>query len=223
METVLALSIMSLLSLAVASPRAPCGCKPVFEYCANDHATYHSICEYKCKHPSTPFQDWFILYYGPCVGTSEITTTDDESQRIAICGKNGYEREPQTGGCYKFHRVAKPWDAARATCRHEGADLAVINSDTESQALHRIYKNNQKDTIVGAYDTEVAMIGFKKSGNDWVTIHGDSLAAAGFDGWTAWEPNNLGGIEDCGSILRWSGRLNDCPCFKPYPFICEIP
>ncbi|XP_063632781.1 hemolymph lipopolysaccharide-binding protein-like [Cydia splendana] len=225
MKTILVLSIMTLLSLAVASPRAPCGCKPDFEYCANDHATYHSICEYKCKHPSTPFQDWYILYYGPCVSPSEITTTTprDEPQRIAVCGENGYERAPQTGDCYKFHWVTKAWDAARATCRDEGADLAIINSATESEALREIY-DKYYYKVVGAYDRTYAIIGYKEiRGEGWVTINGDSLAAAGFDGWGPGEPNNARGLEQCGCVFWINGQLNDCECFKPFPFICEIP
>ncbi|XP_063367098.1 uncharacterized protein LOC134655552 [Cydia amplana] len=74
MKTILALSIMVLLELVVASPLGPCGCKPVFEYCASDYTTYHSICEYKCKHPSIPFHDWYILYNGPCLSGTETTT-----------------------------------------------------------------------------------------------------------------------------------------------------
>ncbi|XP_063394715.1 uncharacterized protein LOC134679702 [Cydia fagiglandana] len=74
MKIILSFSTMVLLGLSVTNARGPCGCKPVFEYCANDYTTYHSICEYKCKHPSTPFHDWYILYNGPCISTSETTT-----------------------------------------------------------------------------------------------------------------------------------------------------
>ncbi|XP_063386074.1 uncharacterized protein LOC134672092 [Cydia fagiglandana] len=74
MKVIIALCSMVVLGLEVASQSGPCGCKPVFEYCANDYTTYHSICEYKCKHPSTPFYDWYILYNGPCISTSETTT-----------------------------------------------------------------------------------------------------------------------------------------------------
>ncbi|XP_061705475.1 uncharacterized protein LOC133516505 [Cydia pomonella] len=63
-----------MLGLVIASPRRPCGCLNTFEFCANDYTTYLSICEYKCKHPSIPFHDWFILYNGPCVSTLENTT-----------------------------------------------------------------------------------------------------------------------------------------------------
>ncbi|XP_063394717.1 uncharacterized protein LOC134679706 [Cydia fagiglandana] len=74
MKTIAVLCFMILFELVVVTPSGPCGCKPVFEYCANDYTTYHSICEYKCKHPSTPFHDWYILYNGPCISTSETTT-----------------------------------------------------------------------------------------------------------------------------------------------------
>ncbi|XP_061705478.1 uncharacterized protein LOC133516508 isoform X1 [Cydia pomonella] len=74
MKPIVALCFMILLGQVVARPRGPCGCKPMFEFCANDYTTYHSICEYKCKHPYTPFHDWYILYDGPCFSTSETTT-----------------------------------------------------------------------------------------------------------------------------------------------------
>ncbi|XP_048005600.1 uncharacterized protein LOC125241257 [Leguminivora glycinivorella] len=74
MNTISALSIMVLSGLVAASPRGPCGCQPVFEYCANDYTTYHSICEFKCKHPSVQFNDWYILYEGPCVSELDTTT-----------------------------------------------------------------------------------------------------------------------------------------------------
>ncbi|XP_063631519.1 uncharacterized protein LOC134802755 [Cydia splendana] len=69
MKTIIGLCFMVLLGLAVAN-RGPCGCLKTFEYCANDNETYHSICEYKCIHPTVQFQDWFILYNGPCIRES---------------------------------------------------------------------------------------------------------------------------------------------------------
>ncbi|XP_063529548.1 asialoglycoprotein receptor 2-like [Cydia strobilella] len=146
-------------------------------------------------------------------------------ERNAICGAkaDGYEWEPRTGSCYKFHRLATTWGSAKATCRDEGGNLAIINSDTESTVLKQIYQKNPKYKIVGAEDGDYAIIGFEKSTYaEWVTINGESLAAAGFQGWSAGEPNNGHGLtENCGSIFR-DGRLNDCPCLYSYPFICEI-
>ncbi|XP_061707686.1 asialoglycoprotein receptor 2-like [Cydia pomonella] len=147
-------------------------------------------------------------------------------QRNVTCGAKaeGYEWEPRTGSCYKFHRVAKPWSLAKATCSDEGGNLAIINSYAESLVLKYIYKKNPKSLIAGAEDGDYAIIGFKKSEDgEWVTINGDTLAAAGFQGWSAGEPNNAHGwTENCGSIFR-DGRLNDCPCYGySYPFICEI-
>ncbi|XP_063376656.1 macrophage mannose receptor 1-like [Cydia fagiglandana] len=148
-------------------------------------------------------------------------------ERNAICGAkaDGYEWEPQTGSCYKFHRVSKPWATAKAICHDEGGSLAIINNDIESTVLEGIYLKYPNDKIIGAQNGNYAIIGFKKSSSgEWMTINGDSLAAAGFRRWAAGEPNNATGVaENCGSIYRHGG-LNDLPCNNGYsfPFICEI-
>ena len=47
-------------------------------------------------------------------------------------------------------------------------------------------------------------------------------ACCGFRAWPVWEPNNLGGHEDCVELIAESGKLNDLPCSRQLPFICEI-
>ncbi|XP_047987768.1 uncharacterized protein LOC125227484 [Leguminivora glycinivorella] len=125
MGIILVISTGFLLSLAVANPSRPCGCRPVFVFCANDHHTYHSICEYKCRHPSTPFQDWYILYQEPCLEMSDLseseTTTKPNSHHIPKCSKvQGYKWEPRTGSCYKYHMIVWDWQKAKAICQDEG-------------------------------------------------------------------------------------------------------
>ncbi|XP_063372400.1 hemolymph lipopolysaccharide-binding protein-like [Cydia amplana] len=140
----------------------------------------------------------------------------------------GYAWEPRTGSCYKFHRAAQPWDAALATCRAEGAQLAVLNSDTESEVLAAIFKKNPSYTITGTdtfFDArDYALVGFADSygHGTWTTIHGVSLAEAGFEGWASGQPDHmLTGIERCGSIYR-NGLLNNVNCFRKFAYICEI-
>ncbi|XP_061707863.1 lymphocyte antigen 75-like [Cydia pomonella] len=145
---------------------------------------------------------------------------------------SGYEWEPRTGSCYKFHRTATTWCKALATCHAEGGRLAIINNPTESAALKETIPKNK---IIGAYDVDYAFIGFKQYYDDeWATINGplllplkcfflltgDTLAKAGFEKWSNGEPNNPG-TECCGSIYR-NGLLNDAQCELEFPFICEF-
>ncbi|XP_047987766.1 hemolymph lipopolysaccharide-binding protein-like [Leguminivora glycinivorella] len=248
MEIILVLHIGFLLSLAIARPNRPCGCKPVFEFCANDHHTYHSICEYKCRHPSTPFQDWFILYHGSCFEMSDFSETITKRSLVPTtatsggsneghkdqdlhdtspdskCGAKvqGYEWEPRTGSCYKFHPLVRGWSNAKASCQDEGGHLAIINSDTESTVLKEFFEKNEIYRDGAVWDWDHAYIGFEKlSDGKWVTINGETLAEAGFNRWAANEPNNSRGEEDCGSIR--GGLHNDLFCNNyPVPYICEI-
>ncbi|XP_048007189.1 uncharacterized protein LOC125242418 isoform X2 [Leguminivora glycinivorella] len=77
--------------IVVPSMQWPCGCRPTFEYCANDYQTYHSICEYKCLNPTIQFQDWFILYFEPCYydPTTPTTTTTTARTTTAVRGPCG--------------------------------------------------------------------------------------------------------------------------------------
>ncbi|XP_063529596.1 hepatic lectin-like [Cydia strobilella] len=139
------------------------------------------------------------------------------------CGRNGYEWEPRTGSCYKFHGQAKTWRKALAACHAEGGHLAVINSKTESSVLEKLY-DEYADTITGAKEDRQAFVGFSKFYDGvWATIYGETLSDAGFEGWDSKEPSNGDGIleESCGSIHR-NGKLNDAACFWTSPFICEI-
>ncbi|XP_047987769.1 hemolymph lipopolysaccharide-binding protein-like [Leguminivora glycinivorella] len=146
-----------------------------------------------------------------------------DTQRSPSCGVNdkGYEWEPSTGSCYKYHPIIKSWRRARDICLHEGGQLAIINSVTESLVLKNIYLKNQIYRPPHM-DPNHAFIGFRKSNDgNWVTVNGQSLAEAGFDRWAPGEPNNYNGAEECGSIRV--GLLNDWPCSKhPLPCICEI-
>jgi hypothetical protein len=49
----------------------------------------------------------------------------------------------------------------------------------------------------------------------------ETLQEAGYNTWAENEPNNALDNEDCGSLFRNDGKLNDVYCTEPYPFICE--
>ncbi|XP_047987708.1 secretory phospholipase A2 receptor-like [Leguminivora glycinivorella] len=140
------------------------------------------------------------------------------------CGTtaDGYKLEPRTGSCYKLHRLARNWHRAAMACHAEEAHLAVINSNLESQVLKEIFAA-VPNNVIKSGDPNFAFVGvwdWNEHG-EWLTVFGESLPEAGFDGWSPNEPNNAGGQEFCGSIKR-DGLLNDYPCLIRLPFICEI-
>ncbi|XP_061707738.1 hemolymph lipopolysaccharide-binding protein-like [Cydia pomonella] len=142
------------------------------------------------------------------------------------CGPkdNGYDWQPRTSSCYKFHHMTNTWRKALATCHAEGGHLAIINSDTESTVLKELYEVHPDEVLVGASEYKHAFIGFRKyEDNEWATIYGEPLAEAGFTVWNKNEPSKTGyrGLELCGSIHR-NGLLNDAPCEDTSAFICEI-
>ncbi|XP_073947441.1 macrophage mannose receptor 1-like isoform X2 [Choristoneura fumiferana] len=131
----------------------------------------------------------------------------------------------KTLSCYKFHKEGLFWPNAFRTCLAEDAYLAIINSEDESQFLKELFAQHPRQHIPGHFNKDSASIGFRRSDNDhesFVTIHGQSLAEAGFSEFNAGEPNNVGNNELCGSMWR-TGLLNDHNCHERVTFICEKP
>jgi hypothetical protein len=67
--------------------------------------------------------------------------------------------------------------------------------------------------------------GYEKKIFNFTHIHGllfsdKEINSYGYLNWGPGEPNNLGGIEYCGSITRL-GAFNDSPCNVRTVFICE--
>ncbi|XP_061707696.1 C-type mannose receptor 2-like [Cydia pomonella] len=147
-----------------------------------------------------------------------------EKMIVNKCGTTaeGYKHESLTGSCYKFHRLSRTWYRAAMACQAEGGHLAVINSNEEAQVLKDIFGRNPSTTIKTG-DSRWASVGIWdwNEHGEFLTIFGETLSEAGFEGWHQNEPNNVGGKESCGTINR-DGHLNDYPCNLPLPFICEI-
>lgn len=114
------------------------------------------------------------------------------------------------------------WNEARITCEEEGGYLAIINSIAEANAINEVFTNSED--IAGSPHPDFASIGFHDlySEGQYVTIHGQTLAKAGFTLWASGQPDNAGGKENCGSFHK-SGRLNDIDCGTKFGFICEMP
>ncbi|XP_063623862.1 secretory phospholipase A2 receptor-like [Cydia splendana] len=133
-----------------------------------------------------------------------------------------YQLDNRTNSCYKFHKEGRLWQNAFKTCMSEDAYLAIINSETESQVLKELFTRYPRDDIPGNFHKDAASIGFTKwvEFEDWFTVHGESLAEAGFSTFNSGEPNNVDPPEVCGSVWR-TGLLNDHNCNRFLAFICE--
>ncbi|XP_069691016.1 hemolymph lipopolysaccharide-binding protein-like [Periplaneta americana] len=123
-------------------------------------------------------------------------------------------------GYYKFHATPKNWFQARKICIQEGADLAVLNSETEARSLILIWREYPK--IFDDWKEDNAFIGIHdnyKEG-EFVTVLNQSLNSTGFQKWHPNEPNGGTG-ENCGCLHKPEGTLADVSCSLALPFFCE--
>ncbi|CAH2038116.1 unnamed protein product, partial [Iphiclides podalirius] len=136
-------------------------------------------------------------------------------------GDSGYTLNENTGNCYKFHDVGRTWPVAFMTCSAEGGYLAIINSDQEAQSLKELFAH-YPDTKIKARYPYVALLGFydwNRLGT-WNTIHGETLAEAGYSRWNKGQPDNATDGQYCGAMFR-EGLFDDMWCHLTAPFICE--
>ncbi|XP_063391053.1 macrophage mannose receptor 1-like [Cydia fagiglandana] len=135
--------------------------------------------------------------------------------QLSLCGTKDteYAYDKVTKTCHKIHPQFVSWQVAYATCATEGGHLAVVNSEYEAKTLARLIKS----------DWIWAHIGFSYWRKDlWVTVHGETLAEAGYEVWAPGEPNDWN-EERCGSLAADVSTLVDIDCLDhARPFICEI-
>ncbi|XP_044731588.1 uncharacterized protein LOC123294576 [Chrysoperla carnea] len=144
---------------------------------------------------------------------------------------------------YKYHSYAQTWYNASETCKKEGGDLVVVNSEDEASLLIRLMEEHPADSVcseVGFYCWKnYILVGFRKytvfqinllqdeldsplRESKWKTVDGKSLNESGYSRWAPGKPNEYSDGENCGTFYRYGG-LNDFPCIYRQPFVCEIP
>ncbi|XP_071450267.1 hemolymph lipopolysaccharide-binding protein-like [Hetaerina americana] len=128
-----------------------------------------------------------------------------------------YELFPSVG-YYKFHYGSKvTFQEASSICIKEGGHLAIINSQEEAEVIKTIYTRHSEAggpwSFIGFYD--------RNRSRDFVTIYGQPLKETGFHQWHKGEPNNWGGKQFCGCVIRESGLLGDVGCEDHLSFFCE--
>ncbi|XP_063619072.1 C-type mannose receptor 2-like [Cydia splendana] len=148
---------------------------------------------------------------------------EQAKKEINACGTmdEEYSLDTRTGSCYKVHRSPLNWTRAFVACAREGGHLAVINSIMEAQIIATLWNNARPHFVAGKYNRDIAFLGFKTIENkfQWMTIHGQTLAAAGYNRWSDGQPDNPG-VQNCGAMFR-NGLLDDNNCDNTLPFICE--
>ncbi|XP_044737456.1 hemolymph lipopolysaccharide-binding protein-like [Chrysoperla carnea] len=147
------------------------------------------------------------------------------SNQMKINSKNGVPRGYVLfeNSFYKYHRDPQTWAKARQICEVEGGYLAIVNSEEEANFLRGMMSKYPDDVLTDVVHKSCVFLGFHdyfKEG-EFVTIDGKSLESSGYMHWAAGQPDNAGGKENCGALLR-NGRLFDLPCGDKIPFICEI-
>ena len=106
------------------------------------------------------------------------------------------------------------WNAAKSACEALGAELVVLSSLAENQAVGKNITGGQ-----GAY------IGLYRNPRDksrWLWV---DQSRPTYTHWYSGEPNNHGGIEDCVQMISRSTGFewNDISCNNVYniPYVCE--
>ncbi|KAI1896493.1 hypothetical protein AGOR_G00095350 [Albula goreensis] len=129
--------------------------------------------------------------------------------------------------CYFFSEHTKTWNASRAQCQSEGADLLIVNSVEEQRFAFRTSQSvNQRGNRVWIGLTDVQTEGeWRWVNGNLVTKelqfwHNRTFGAHEPDDWK--QHNPLG--EDCGHLdtsLHALTSWMDGPCESAYRWICE--
>ncbi|KAM4625324.1 uncharacterized protein ACJ7VT_003780 isoform 2-T2 [Polymixia lowei] len=127
--------------------------------------------------------------------------------------------------CYYFPFsdtiTRRSWQAARDTCKRNGADLAVIDSRTKQLSISKLINDDQDPSrpmhISGFW---IGLRDVQEEGT-WRWLDGTTLVE-GY--WNDGEPNNANN-EDCAAVYPRSNPFkawNDALCGKQYKWICEM-
>ncbi|MDI1442991.1 C-type lectin domain-containing protein [Polyangium sp. 6x1] len=158
------------------------------------------------------------------VGSGRWNDVDCFVPRMALCESRSPAGAKSAFKCDGARRIvvgkreyclqdAATWQNAQARCVQSGADLAIIESAEENDALF---------AAIGAkIDVGSMWIGLTDVAqeNDFRWASGEALGAPP---WRGGEPNNLGD-EDCAEWLPQDGRANDLPCLEKRASLCEKP
>jgi hypothetical protein len=134
----------------------------------------------------------------PAASDDSRTVTPTDIDAAASCATMGGFTIAATSSCYMLGDNVFAWQDARNLCQAWGGDLVEIDSLEENEELARAM---DESAWIGANDQAEEGI-FRWAG-------GAPLAYAG---WSANQPNNLDGNEDCTELRSFDERWSDVPC-----------
>lgn len=117
------------------------------------------------------------------------------------------------GGCYKYVASRMTWADAELHCVSLKANLVSI---------HSLEENNFVVNLINNFDParHYTWIGLSDHHKEARWMWSDGCPVS-FTRWSASQPDNAGGNEDCVEIF-WNGSpsWNDRLCSSPSPFVC---
>ncbi|KAK7789752.1 hypothetical protein R5R35_005172 [Gryllus longicercus] len=220
MASARALAVAAVLALAaagrVAAAAVPTGRQTLSCVCTSTHFADVSFAV-TCERNSTG--RWDGTDSSPLSKFFEQSSVSCSRGPVPNPGKD--YRLVKNLGYYKFHPRQTTWEDALRTCASEGANLLVVNSENEANAVSKIFaefpKLHEEDWLND--QVWVGISDLKKEGK-FVSLTGRTLQEEGYERWANGEPNNEGGNEHCLAFDR-QRLYNDEPCDTRLSFVCE--
>lgn len=114
---------------------------------------------------------------------------------------------------YISNDLASSWNSAEDDCRKRGGHLAVPTNSKINDYLYQTIKRHKLiATWIGVY---------RRTGRQFYTVGNVEIS---YKNWNRWEPNNVGGRENCVEMLNThaAGTWNDRPCnLNDRRYVCQ--
>ena len=128
--------------------------------------------------------------------------------RRALCERPAWVTDPMTNHAYRVFYALRTQPEAIADCAALGAHLATVTSEEEQAFVTTLAG---RDTWIGLFQ------GPNETGWFWST--GEAFA---FHAWSANQPDDFQGGEDCAHVYGGTGLWNDRACTTRLPYLCEV-
>uniref|UniRef100_A0A3P8VHM8 C-type lectin domain-containing protein n=1 Tax=Cynoglossus semilaevis TaxID=244447 RepID=A0A3P8VHM8_CYNSE len=153
----------------------------------------------------------FLLLFTLALGAASASNSSASSEPVNILQRGGCPLFwfSFNSRCYKYVSTHLAWADAELYCVSEGANLVSIHSTEEQSFVRSLVQNF--DHAEGW--TWIGFSDIHKEGS-WMWSDGCPAKFLG-------EPNNGGGIENCGHTNFGTAKnWNDYPCHYKFPSLC---
>lgn len=113
---------------------------------------------------------------------------------------------------YILIQMNKTWDEAQAFCRQNHLHLATIHNEMDWL--------NYRELMSVSNFTSKAWLGLSVDFNTWRWSYQNQNLT--FTKWNSREPNNAGGSEECGELIKHGNSIvwNDAHCYLHLNCVC---